>query len=367
MQVTSQSDPLQRVASALKSAAQATGAGFDYLLRTAKRESGFDSDAKAPSSSAKGLFQFIDQTWLQVMKEDGPKLGLATEAANITKSASGRYTVADPQRKAELLSLRDDPQTAALLAGAFTQRNAGTLESALGRSATDGELYAAHFLGARGAVDLVTLASSKPNASAAEAFPAQASANRAIFFDKGRARSLAEVYVKVTASPDAPTAVAAPATATPATAPGASTNAALAIRETADDASYGPFNGGAENDHQAFHSLFKTGRRSPVSAYVSQTWSSFGEAGLASDVSTVRRTAAAAPVAAGARIDTAFALTTGRTAAAAPATVAEATTDTDAAAAVKRAAHAPLDRTSFLGARLAPPSVTPASYEVARR
>ncbi len=77
-------------------AAQKTGADFDYLLNTAARESGFDPRAKAPTSSASGLFQFIDQTWLGMVKQHGAKHGMAAEAAKIEVGANGRYRVTDP-------------------------------------------------------------------------------------------------------------------------------------------------------------------------------------------------------------------------------------------------------------------------------
>lgn len=48
---------------------------FDYLLRTAIRKSSLSPDAKARTSSVTGLFQFLDSTWLQVMKEEGSRLG----------------------------------------------------------------------------------------------------------------------------------------------------------------------------------------------------------------------------------------------------------------------------------------------------
>jgi hypothetical protein len=279
MQLLSPSEAAGRVTAALRGAAEATGAGFDYLLRTARRESSLNAAAQAPTSSARGLFQFIDQTWLEVLKEEGPKLGLADAAADVSKMASGRYAVADPARRAELLAMRDDPQAAALLAGAFTRRNAAAFTAAIGRAPSEGELYAAHFLGAQGAVELTTLAAASPHASAAEAFPVQAAANRAIFFDKGRARSALEVYAKLTASPaDVP----APSIRTTAV-------AAAASRPAAIDSEPAPYNGGVEDDRAAFHSMFKTGRRSPVSAYVQQAWSAFGAAGLAADVGAASR------------------------------------------------------------------------------
>src|ERR1700730_13402639 len=85
-----------RVTGAIRDAAKVTGAGFEYLLNTAVRESNLDPAAKAKSSSATGLFQFIDQTWLGTMKQSGAALGYAKYANAITQTSSGRYTVADP-------------------------------------------------------------------------------------------------------------------------------------------------------------------------------------------------------------------------------------------------------------------------------
>ena len=285
MQLITPADAAERVTSALKTAAQATGAGFDYLLRTARRESSLNPTAQAPTSSARGLFQFIDQTWLEVLKEEGPKLGLADAASDVSRTASGRYTVADPGRKAELLAMRDDPSASALLAGAFTRRNAAQMTNGLGRAPTEGELYAAHFLGAQGATDLVKLATATPGASAATAFPAQASANRAIFYDNGRARSASEVYARLTATPSGQATAVAPAAAR--TASAAAPTRWVVAEARAPEPTPAPYNNGVENDQATFHSLFKTGRRSPVSAYVSQAWSSFGTAGLAADTGPV--------------------------------------------------------------------------------
>ncbi len=284
MQLITPADAAGRVTEALKGAAQATGAGFDYLVRTAKRESALNPAAQNPASSARGLFQFIDSTWLQVLKEEGANLGLGDAAASVQKTSSGRYTVQDPARRAEIMAMRDDPQASALVAGAFTRRNAAHLTTALGRPPSEGELYAAHFLGAKGASQLVSLASSSPDASAAAAFPAQASANRAIFFDNGRPRSASEVYDKLTAG--ATSTVSVPSLAKVAT---ASVTRTAAVEDTTP-----AFNNGVEDDKAAFHSLFKTGRRSPVSAYVAQAWSSYGEAGLAADVMSTSGSKAAA-------------------------------------------------------------------------
>jgi len=182
------------VTSAIRQASQATGTNFNYLLATAQVESGLNPHAGAATSSARGLFQFVEQTWLGTMKECGAALGYGRYAAAISKTASGRYVAADPAMRGEILKLRNDPTANALMAGAFTKANAAALSQRLGRPATEGELYIAHFLGAGGAAKLITLAAANPNASAAAVFAHAAQANSSIFYDRaGAPRTVAQV------------------------------------------------------------------------------------------------------------------------------------------------------------------------------
>lgn len=184
-----------RVTGAIKQAAVTTGTSFEYLLSTAKMESNLDPRASASTSSAKGLFQFIDQTWLGTVKEAGSKLGYGQYADAISRSDSGSYSVSDPAAKAEILKLRDDPVAASAMAGVLTQSNSFKLTGAIGRRPTDAELYMAHFMGVGGATKLITNAENNPNASGAALFPNAAAANRSIFYDRsGSARSVADVY-----------------------------------------------------------------------------------------------------------------------------------------------------------------------------
>src|SRR5262245_49845859 len=183
------------VAGAIQRAANRSGVSFQYMLATAQVESRLNPNAAAKTSSARGLYQFIDQTWLATMKTAGEGLGYGRYANAITRQSSGNYVVNDPGIRDEIMKLRTDPGANAALAGAFTQQNADRLENMLGRHATDGELYIAHFLGAGGAGRLITQASQDPNANAVKAFPGAARANRSIFYDKdGSARSVAQVY-----------------------------------------------------------------------------------------------------------------------------------------------------------------------------
>ncbi|MGL4976318.1 MAG: lytic transglycosylase domain-containing protein, partial [Bosea sp. (in: a-proteobacteria)] len=193
--------PANPVVSAIRTGADKTGTGFDYLLKTAQRESALEPDAKARTSSATGLFQFIEQTWFSMVKGEGARHGMSAYADAIKSTESGRLDVSDPAMREQILNLRKDPQASAVMAGAFTQKNREQLTAAIGREPNAGELYIAHVLGARGASDLIKGVASDPQAAAARSFPEAAGANRNIFFDKtGRPRTVQEVYGVLSAS-----------------------------------------------------------------------------------------------------------------------------------------------------------------------
>jgi transglycosylase-like protein with SLT domain len=180
---------------AIRQAARLTGADFKYLLATAQVESSLNPSAQAPTSSARGLFQFIEQTWLSTLKEQGGPLGYAPYANAISKQPSGQYTVTDPRMYDRIMDLRTDPNANALMAGAYTRANAGKLADRLGRAPTEGELYIAHFMGPGGAARLIDLAELRPYTPAASLFPGPARANPAVFYDaQGNARGAADVY-----------------------------------------------------------------------------------------------------------------------------------------------------------------------------
>ncbi len=191
------------VIAALHQASAATGSDFDYLLGTAMRESSLKPQAKSGSSSATGLFQFVEQTWLGMVKEHGAKYGLGSYANAITKGANGRYQADNAADRQAILALRNDPTAAALMAGEYANDTKSTLESRLGRGVCNGELYAAHFLGAGAACRLIKMSDADPTASAAAAFPRAASANHHVFYHRdGSAKTVREVYDWAVKQPD---------------------------------------------------------------------------------------------------------------------------------------------------------------------
>jgi len=186
------------VTHAIKQASVRTGTDFDYLMKTAMRESNLETQAKAKTSSAAGLFQFIEQTWLGTMKQHGAELGYGQFAQAIQTTSNGRHIVPDRQMKQEILALRHDAAASSLMAGALTSDMSEAMERATGREPSQGELYMGHFLGTGGAIEMMKTLQSDPNGKAPDYFPQAAEANRAIFYDpNGAPRSVKEVYANL--------------------------------------------------------------------------------------------------------------------------------------------------------------------------
>ena len=187
------------VEAAIQRAASVTGADFGFLMGVARRESGYNPSAHAHTSSAAGLFQFVDQTWLAALKQHGAKYGYARYADLIQKGPDGRYYVpGGPDARAAIMDLKQDPEAAALMAGELGASNAAYLRGRVGREPTAGELYIAHFLGAQGSARMIEAVRTSPNTPAAALFPDAAAANRPIFYRDGRATTVAEVYANLT-------------------------------------------------------------------------------------------------------------------------------------------------------------------------
>lgn len=188
------------VEQAIANAARSTSVEFDYLVAQAQVESAMNPQAQAPTSSASGLYQFIESTWLNTMKRHGERFGLGDVADQIRVTRSGGAYVADPAQRAAILDLRNDPGIASLMAAGLAEDNRAHLMPILGRQPEAGELYLAHFLGAGGAGRFLSAMQTDPQQSAASLFRRPAAANRAVFFEPGgQPRSLAGVMNVLTA------------------------------------------------------------------------------------------------------------------------------------------------------------------------
>ena len=142
------------VYAAIEKASADSGVDKNKLLTMAAIESDFKPYAKAKTSSAKGLYQFIDSTWQEMAKK--AKLG----------------PNANPM----------DPYSSAMAASVFIKNNESILSKGGIKKPTIFEDYTAHFLGPGGAIQLLK---ADPSAIAADVMPKAANANKAIFFPKG--------------------------------------------------------------------------------------------------------------------------------------------------------------------------------------
>ena len=179
----------------IRRASRLANVDFGYLMAQASQESSFQPNAKASSSSATGLYQFIDSTWLTAVKTYGAKYGLGNYASQIQTSESGTPHVADPSVKQQILDLRKDPKVASEIAAEFAHQNKTDVERALGRPASSTDLYLAHFLGASGATSVVKSIEHDGSAKAADLLPAAAAANKSVFYDSttGEAKTVSQI------------------------------------------------------------------------------------------------------------------------------------------------------------------------------
>lgn len=173
---------------AIARAAQATGADFNYLLAQAKLESSLDPGARARTSSAAGLYQFTNSTWLRTLDRHAASHGLDWVGDAID---GGR--VIDPAMRSQIMAMRYDPSASALMAAELSNDNRAELSAQLGREPDAAELYLAHFLGSGGASQFLSALAANPGQSAAALLPQAAAANRGIFYENGAPRSVAGV------------------------------------------------------------------------------------------------------------------------------------------------------------------------------
>ncbi len=163
------------VLGAIQTASRVVGIDSTYMLLKAKQESGFNPHAQAKTSSAGGLYQFLDSTWVAT--------------ANKHKGLLERHMGIDVDdlSRSQLLSLKNNAMASALMGAAFAKDNMNYLNRNVdveGFQANSGALYMAHFLGPAGAEKFFEGLARNPNASAASLFPQAASSNSSVFAGK---------------------------------------------------------------------------------------------------------------------------------------------------------------------------------------
>ncbi|MBY6046755.1 peptidoglycan DD-metalloendopeptidase family protein [Vannielia litorea] len=111
--------------------ADGSGAVEQLVNQIIRVESGGNATAKNPLSTATGLGQFIESTWIRMMRTYRPDL-------------------ASTLSRAELLALRNDPTISREMVKRLAMEGESYLR-ARGHGITAGRLYLCHFLGAQGA------------------------------------------------------------------------------------------------------------------------------------------------------------------------------------------------------------------------
>lgn len=183
---------------AMQLASKRTDVSLTYLVNTAHLEANLDPSVKSRTSSATGLYQFIDQTWLKTLHTYGAQYGWAGYQNEISCENSGYCSIKAIEQRPQILNLRYDAMTSTFLAAELARENRAFLNTALGGAVTDSQLYMAHLLGASGAVRLMTAVKANPTATAQMLFPMAASANRSLFHGPGgKALTVQQFYDKL--------------------------------------------------------------------------------------------------------------------------------------------------------------------------
>jgi hypothetical protein len=167
---------------AARSASVLSGTSFSSVLSQVSQESTFKADAKNRTSSAVGPAQFLESTWLDMVRRHGAAYGLGDLARHI-QFKGGKPSVADAKLRGQILELRKDPHLAAGMAARYLEEVGAKLERSLGRPVSVVEKRMAYLFGPYGAAKLLKTAAANPSAKATDVLPNAARANPRLFKD----------------------------------------------------------------------------------------------------------------------------------------------------------------------------------------
>lgn len=187
------------VMNAIQSAAQKSGIDPHLLAAVAWRESRFDPSARSQRSSAKGLLQFTEGTWLQAIRNCGERCGVGLYADAIQKSRSGELVVSDKQLRAEILQRRGDPVLSAKLAAEEMRLRQAAMQDRLGRTVRSADLYLLHVLGPSGSTRFLAALVQHPTASSLKVASSRVMYNAGLLARDHRPMTVAKTYAAVEA------------------------------------------------------------------------------------------------------------------------------------------------------------------------
>lgn len=158
----------QEVKEIINDASSKVGIDRNLMQVMAAKESSLNPMAKAPTSSATGLYQFLNATWKETVDDYGKKYGMSIGNSS-----------------------RLDPEDSTLMAGEYLKNNIDYISS-VKRSPNATDAYLTHFLGPGGAKKFLMASPATPSNYAVG--DAAVRANPSIFTENGRIRSVGEVY-----------------------------------------------------------------------------------------------------------------------------------------------------------------------------
>lgn len=151
-------------------AAKVVGIDPNIMLTTAAIESDFNPNAKAPTSSASGLMQFINSTWKETVNKHGGKYGYDQSTSPFDAKAS------------------------ALMGAHYIKDSLSNLAKSYKGAISSVEAYLVHFMGPGGAAKFLRAMQENPGQYGSQLMPKEAAANQSIFFGSSGPRTLGEIY-----------------------------------------------------------------------------------------------------------------------------------------------------------------------------
>ena len=164
------SGDLNAIKGMIADVSKTTGVDTGMLNTFAVVESSMNPNAKASTSSAKGMYQFLDGTWKDTVSKFGGKYGLTLQNSSP-------------------MNVQDSTQ----MVSELIKSNVSTLKGVKPKVNVV-DAYLAHFLGAGGAKKFLA---ADGNAIAAQVLPDAAKANVPIFYKNGKALTISEVYSEI--------------------------------------------------------------------------------------------------------------------------------------------------------------------------
>lgn len=193
----------ERLSASIYKASAKTGVDFELMVLKARMESDYGRATIAQHTSARGVFQYIEPTWLTLMRRYGDEIGYGHYAKAIKRAKYPGLPYIEgnnPYLKAEILALRHDLDASAMLQAYQVREETDVIKSMKRGRVTATDHYIVHMLGVPLAKEFFKMRAHAPQSSPARsrtpAMREAASLNRAFFYSGKRPLAAREVYAK---------------------------------------------------------------------------------------------------------------------------------------------------------------------------